>query len=99
MSVPKVYPIDRPQNSPDSANSGLPQNSVSGTRSSLAFSRLLSTDDIATLLHAGRRTVERMRAGGKLPKPDLFVGKMPRWKADTIFGWIDAQSAGKRGGR
>jgi hypothetical protein len=53
---------------------------------------LMSQDDIARVLNAGLRTVERMRASGKLPKPDLFVGKMPRWRPETIRAWIDGQA-------
>jgi hypothetical protein len=59
---------------------------------------LLSQDDLARVLNASRRTVERMRAGGKLPRPDLYVGKMPRWRPETVRRWIDEQAQG-RGGR
>ncbi len=54
---------------------------------------MLSIDDLAALLSCSRRQVERMRSAGKIPKPDIKVGKMPRWKAATIRGWIE------RGGR
>ncbi len=53
---------------------------------------LLSQADLAKILNAGLRTVERMRSAGKLPKPDLFVGKMPRWRPATIGAWIEAQA-------
>jgi len=26
---------------------------------------------------------------GKVPKPDIKIGKMPRWKAATIRAWIE----------
>jgi hypothetical protein len=29
-----------------------------------------------------------MLASGKLPRPDLHVGRMPRWQAATIRTWI-----------
>ncbi len=54
---------------------------------------LLSLDDLAALLSCSRRLVERMRSAGKVPKPDIKIGKMPRWKAATIRAWIE------RGGR
>jgi predicted DNA-binding transcriptional regulator AlpA len=54
---------------------------------------LLSVADLALVLNASRRAVERMRAAGKLPRPDLRVGKLPRWKPETIREWIE------RGGR
>jgi len=50
---------------------------------------LLSIDDIAALLSCCRRLVERMRSAGKIPKPDIKIGKMPRWKAATIRAWIE----------
>ena len=50
---------------------------------------LLSVDDLARVLNGSRRTVERMRAAGKLPRPDLHIGKCPRWKPETIRQWIE----------
>jgi len=54
------------------------------------FERMFSIDDLAALLNCSRRLVERMRCSGKLPRPDLKIGKMPRWKAETIRRWIEA---------
>ncbi len=50
---------------------------------------LLHIDDLAALLSCSRRGVERMRAAGKLPRPDIHVGKCPRWKPATIRAWIE----------
>ncbi len=50
---------------------------------------LLGIDDLAALLNCCRRLVERMRSAGKIPKPDIKIGKMPRWKAATIRAWIE----------
>jgi hypothetical protein len=33
-----------------------------------------------------------MRSAGKIPKPDVHAGKMPRWKPETIRRWIDKQA-------
>jgi hypothetical protein len=30
-----------------------------------------------------------MRSAGKLPRPDLHVGKLPRWKPESIRRWIE----------
>ncbi|MEW4568504.1 helix-turn-helix domain-containing protein [Tautonia sp. JC769] len=49
---------------------------------------LLSIDDLGRLLNCGRRTIERMLSAGKLPKPDLRIGRMPRWQPTTIRHWI-----------
>lgn len=53
---------------------------------------LLGVDDWAAALAVNRRTIERMRAAGKLPRPDLRVGSLPRWKAETIRAWINGQA-------
>jgi predicted DNA-binding transcriptional regulator AlpA len=50
---------------------------------------MLSIDDLAALLNCSRRLVERMRSAGKIPKPDIHVGKCPRWKPATIRAWIE----------
>ena len=44
----------------------------------------MSLDELATVLNCSRRLVVRMRAAGKVPKPDMKVGKMPRWRVETI---------------
>jgi hypothetical protein len=49
---------------------------------------LLGIDDLAALLRCSRRLIERMRSGGKVPQPDLHVGRMPRWRPETIRQWI-----------
>ena len=38
---------------------------------------LLSIDDLTVILNCSRRLVERMRSAGKVPPPDLNVGRMP----------------------
>lgn len=53
------------------------------------FERMLSIDDLAALLSCSRRLVERMRSAGKVPKPDIKIGKMPRWRVETIRRWIE----------
>jgi hypothetical protein len=49
---------------------------------------LLGIDDLAAVLNCSRRLVERMRSAGKVPKPDIQIGKMPRWRVETIRRWI-----------
>jgi predicted DNA-binding transcriptional regulator AlpA len=50
---------------------------------------MLHIDDLAELLSCSRRLVERMRSAGKIPKPDIHVGRCPRWKPATIRAWIE----------
>ena len=56
---------------------------------------MLSIDDLTRILSCSRRLVERMRAGGRLPEPDIRVGKMPRWKPSTIRTWIEREGNGR----
>ena len=51
--------------------------------------RLFGMDELATFLSCSRRQVERMRSAGKVPPPDMHVGRMPRWKPAAIRAWID----------
>jgi excisionase family DNA binding protein len=52
--------------------------------------RLLSIDELTTILNCSRPTIERMRAAGRLPRPDIHVGRRcPRWKPETIRAWIE----------
>lgn len=55
---------------------------------------MLSLDDLAAALSCSRRLVDRLKSAGKLPAPDLKVGRMPRWRPETIRRWIDAQGKG-----
>ena len=56
---------------------------------------LLTIADLAHLLHASRRSVERLKSSGQLPPADLIIGRMPRWKPATVRTWIDGQAAGR----
>ena len=49
----------------------------------------LRLDEVAATLGMSRRTVERLRSGGRFPKPDVKAGRMPLWKPETIKAWID----------
>jgi hypothetical protein len=50
-------------------------------------------EDLADALGVSRRFFERARAAGRLPKPDLRLGKVPLWRVETIRTWLE------RGGR
>jgi hypothetical protein len=49
---------------------------------------LLSLDDLAVILKCSRRWIERERSAGRIPKPDIQLGKCPRWRVETIRRWI-----------
>jgi predicted DNA-binding transcriptional regulator AlpA len=55
----------------------------------------LTLADWTQILRCSRREVERMKSAGKLPPPDFKVGRMPRWKPETVRRWIDEQAGGR----
>jgi predicted DNA-binding transcriptional regulator AlpA len=77
---------------PPEARTALPM-SPAGGNAKAAIEPLLSIRDLSALLSCSRRSVEGMRSAGRLPRPDLSIGKMPRWRPETIRRWIE------RGGR
>jgi len=48
-----------------------------------------SLDDWAKALGVSRRVIERERSAGRLPKPDLFLGRIPLWKIETVRGFLE----------
>jgi predicted DNA-binding transcriptional regulator AlpA len=61
----------------------------------------LSKSGLAEFLGLSVRTLDRAGAMGLLPKPDLVVGRSPRWSPDTIKRWLRARPKlpGRGGGR
>jgi hypothetical protein len=55
---------------------------------------MLTLDGLARVLSCDRRTIERMRAAGKLPRADLIIGRRsPRWRPETVRGWLERGGA------
>jgi hypothetical protein len=50
-------------------------------------------EEVAAACSVSRRAVERERAAGRFPKPDLTIGKMPLWRVETVRSFLE------RGGR
>jgi hypothetical protein len=46
-------------------------------------------DELADALGVSRRVLERERSAGRLPLPDLHIGKMPLWRVESIRGWLE----------
>ncbi len=46
-------------------------------------------DDLASALGMSRRALERERSAGRLPRPDLRIGRAPLWKPETIRAWLE----------
>ena len=45
-------------------------------------------DEVAAALGVSRRLVERERAVGRFPRPDVRIGKVPLWTRETLVRWI-----------
>jgi hypothetical protein len=41
-------------------------------------------DEVAAALGVSRRAIERERAAGRFPRPDLTIGRMPLWRPETV---------------
>jgi hypothetical protein len=45
---------------------------------------LLSPGDLAEIYGVSLRSIWRLLAAGKIPAPDLRIGKLPRWRQESI---------------
>ncbi len=46
-------------------------------------------NDLADALGVSRRSLERERSAGRLPKPDLHIGRAPLWRIETVNRWLE----------
>lgn len=61
-----------------------------------AMPRLLKPAAVARLLDIGQRTLWRWVSIGTFPRPDFRQGgKVVRWKASTVAGWINTNASGR----
>lgn len=44
--------------------------------------------ELAAALGVSRRILERERAAGRLPRPDLHIGRVPLWRVETAREWL-----------
>jgi predicted DNA-binding transcriptional regulator AlpA len=51
---------------------------------------LLSANDVAAVLRVGLSTLERMKAGARLPRPLELSSGCHRWRRAEILDWIGA---------
>jgi predicted DNA-binding transcriptional regulator AlpA len=54
-----------------------------------SLSPLVTKADLESILKVDKRTIDRMRSAGQLPKPDLMISRFPRWRVETIRAWIE----------
>jgi predicted DNA-binding transcriptional regulator AlpA len=59
-----------------------------------------SKQQLAAYLGVSTRTLDRAAAMGLLPRPDLQVGRSPRWSPETVTKWLRTRpKLPGRGGR
>lgn len=51
--------------------------------------RLISVQEVATILNVSPRTVWRLLSAGRIVEP-IRLGAVVRWRADEVHRWIDA---------
>jgi predicted DNA-binding transcriptional regulator AlpA len=51
-------------------------------------------DEIEALTGISRRTLERFKSAGKMPKP-IRIGRRVVWPADSIRQWLQDQATGQ----
>jgi hypothetical protein len=56
--------------------------------------RLVTRKDFASIIRASLPLFDRLRSAGRLPRPDLYLGRAPRWRAETVRSFLE-----KTGGR
>jgi predicted DNA-binding transcriptional regulator AlpA len=49
----------------------------------------LRLDELAAALGVSRRCIERARAAGRFPRPDVVLGRMPLWRPESILRWVE----------
>ena len=64
-------------------------------RGETPLEHMVNLAGIAGVLGVSKRTVERWRAAGVLPQPDLTIGRVKRWKLSTLWEWMAERHAAK----
>lgn len=54
---------------------------------------LMTPTEYARYLRIGKRTFHTWKAAGRLPVPDLQIGKSLRWRRSTVDRWLVAEQA------
>jgi predicted DNA-binding transcriptional regulator AlpA len=62
--------------------------SPTGDDDTRALPSCMGKRGLARFLGLSVRSLDRASAMGLLPRPDLIVGRSPRWSPDTITKWL-----------
>jgi len=53
--------------------------------------------EIRAAIGVSEATFDRLLSSGRFPRPDVRIGRMPKWRPATVHEWIDIES--RRPGR
>jgi hypothetical protein len=53
---------------------------------------MLVREDLAVITNRSLRTIDRDISAGKIPPPDAWFGRFPRWKTSTITKYLAAHA-------
>ena len=56
------------------------------------MTQLWTRQNVADRIGVSPRTVDRMRAAGTLPPPDVKTPRTVRWRPETIYDWETRQA-------
>ena len=66
-----------------------------GNTASGALRLAYRLEEVAGALGVCRRTIERERASGRFPSPDVKIGKAPLWTPETLKQWVASGGKGR----
>ncbi len=55
----------------------------------ISHSKLISVQELSSMLGMSKRTVWRLLSAGQVPQP-VRIGRNTRWRLDQIVQWIDS---------
>lgn len=53
--------------------------------------RMLRPSEVAEVIGISRRSFDRLRSRGEVPRPDFEQGKLLRWWPTTILRWLNTE--------
>ncbi len=88
--------MTRPQGPEDAIEPEAPANGRPPEAVPIRDRLLWSLDDIASLCGVSKRFLEMDRAAGRMPAPDVRLGRRIMWRPATVNRWLDAKNGDGR---
>jgi hypothetical protein len=78
--------VDAPEAAKNQTGSS---NLIAPTSPAANIAPLLTPRDLSAVLRITVRAIEQMRSAGRIPPPDIMLGRLPRWRPEMIRIWIE----------